>query len=353
MSIENINVIKVLFLMAFSSALAVLITPILTHFMYKYKLWRKSVRTMAIDGKDTKVFSELNKQRETGVPRLGGVIIWLTTIFTALLFALLADITDSAFLDKINFLSRSQTWLPLAVLAAGAILGFMDDILQIFEKGKHIAGGIRFTRRLGVVLLIGIVSALWFYFKLDFNSLHIPAIGDIIIGFWYVPLFILVVLACWAGGVIDGIDGLAGGTFAIMFGAFTVISFSQTQYDLAAFCAVITGTIMAFLWFNITPARFYMGETGMIALTGALAVVAFLTDSVLVLPIIGGLLVIEVLSVIIQLFYKKVFKRKLFLSAPLHHHLEAKGWPAEKITMRFWIMGMVLAVIGVAIRLLG
>ncbi len=349
----QISVIKIFVLLAFSSFLAVLWTPLLTHFLYKYKLWRKAPRTKAIDGKPAPVFYNLHKEREVRVPRLGGLLIWLTTIFVAFLFAGLAKIFDGFWLGKLNFLSRNQTWLPLAVLVAASLLGLGDDILQIFGKGKYAGGGIRFTRRLAAVLVIGIVGAWWFYSKLGWQTIHIPGNGELFIGFWYLPLFAVTVLACWAGGIIDGIDGLAGGTFSVMFGAFSVIAFSQMQYNLATFCAVLAGTILAFLWFNIPPARFYMGETGMMGLTSTLAVVAFLTDSLLVLPIIGGLLVIEVSSVILQLFSKKFFGKKIFLSTPIHHHLEAKGWSPAKITMRFWLLGMMFAIVGVAIRLLG
>ena len=350
----EINVIKILILCASSAVLAVLWTPFLTHFLYKYKLWRKEVRKKTIDGKPAPVAYNLHKKAgETKVPRLGGLLIWVTTVLVAFLFSGLAKVFDGFWLEKLNFLSRDQTWLPLATLVAASLLGLGDDILQIFGKGKYAGGGIRFTRRLLAVLLIGVVGGWWFYYKLGWHTLHIPGNGDLEIGFWYLPLFVLVVLACWAGGIIDGIDGLAGGVFSIMFGAFGVIAFSRMQYNLASFCAVLTGTILAFLWFNIPPARFYMGETGMMGLTATLAVVAFLTDSVLVLPIIGGLLVIEVGSVILQLFSKKFFKKKIFLCAPVHHHFQAKGWPPEKVTMRFWLLGMVLAIIGVAIRLLG
>jgi len=353
MSIANTNVIKVLVLMAFSSGLAVLWTPILTHFLYKYKLWRKEIRTKSIDGKPLPIFYKFNKNKETKVPRLGGLLIWLTVVFTIFFFALLSKFFGNSWLAKLNFLSRSQTWLPLATLVSASLLGLADDVFQIFGKGKYAGGGIKFGRRLIIVFLIGLIGALWFYFKLGWQTIHIPMVGDLGIGFWYIPLFILTVLACWSGGVIDGIDGLAGGTFAIMFGAFSIIAFAQTQYNLAAFCAVLAGSILSFLWFNIPPARFYMGETGMIGLTATLAVVAFLTDSLLVLPIIGGLLVIESGSVIIQLLAKRFLKRKIFLAAPIHYSLEAKGWSPEKITMRFWVLGMVLATIGIAIRLLG
>jgi len=172
------------------------------------------------------------------------------------------------------------------------------------------------------------------------------------IGVFYIPLFILVMLACWSGGVIDGLDGLSGGVFSTIFGAFAIIAFSQGKIDLAAFCGVIMGALFAFLWHNIPPAKFYMGETGILGLTSTMGVVAFLTDSVLVLPLIAGVIVMEVGSVILQLISKKFFKKKIWLSTPIHHHFEAKGWPSYKVTMRFWILGVVFTVLGVALRLL-
>ncbi len=348
-----INAVKIFILAGISSILAVLLTPILTHFLYKYRLWKKEPRTKAISGEDATVLYELHKEREVRVPRLGGLLIWGTCLLVATLFFLISKISDSFWAQKLNFLSRSQTWLPLFTLVAASIVGFFDDILQVFGKGRYVAGGLSFTRRFLIVILIGLIGAWWFYFKLGWDSLKVPFVGDISIGLWYIPLFVIVMLATWSGGIINGLNGLAGGVFASIFGAFTIISFSLLKFDLAAFSAVITGTILAFLWFNIPPARFYMGETGMLGLTTTLAVVAFLTDSVLVLPIIGGLLVIESGSVILQLASKKIRKKKIWLSTPIHHHFEAKGWPPYKVTMRFWVIGVVLAIIGTAIRLLG
>ncbi len=351
--IITINVIKILVLSALATAIAVFWAPVLTNFLYKHKLWRKTARTKTIDNKPAPVFYRLHKEKEVGTPRMGGLLIWVTTGFIILLFALLAQLSNNEVLQKLNFLSRGQTWLPLATLISAAILGLSDDVLQVFSKGKYSGGGVRFTRRLFVVFIIGLIGALWFYFKLDWHTLHIPGNGELEIGIFYIPLFIITMIASWAGGIIDGIDGLSGGAFSIMFGAFAIIAFSNGQYDLATFCGVIAGATLAFLWFNIPPARFYMGETGTIALTSTLAVVAFLTDSLLVFPIIAGLLVIEAGSAILQILSKRIFHRKIFLCAPVHHHLEAKGWAREKIVMRFWIIGIGLATIGVAIRLLG
>jgi len=350
----QLNVIKILFLCAFSAVLAVAWVTPLSRLLYKHKLWRKKARDRAIDGKPAPIFYRLHKAKEVGIPRMGGLLIWFTTVLVIFLFAFLAKLFPaSEIFAHLNFLSRSQTWLPLGILLAASFLGLADDLLQIFGKGKYTAGGIKFTRRLLLVFLIGAIGAWWFYFKLGWETIHIPGNGDFFIGMLYIPLFITTVIATWAGGIIDGIDGLSGGVFGIMFGAFTIIAFANQQYDLAAFCAVIAGANLAFLWFNIPPARFYMGETGTIGLTAVLAAVAFLTNSVVVLPIIGGLLVLEAGSAIIQLFSKKFLGRKVFLCAPIHHHLEAKGWPRSKITMRFWILSLVLAIIGTAIRLLG
>ncbi|PIR02510.1 MAG: hypothetical protein CO031_02985 [Candidatus Nealsonbacteria bacterium CG_4_9_14_0_2_um_filter_37_38] len=347
-----INVIKVFILALVASLIAVFLTPILTHFLYKYKLWRKSPRTKTITGQPSPVFYQLHKEKEVTVPRFGGLLIWGVTTLVIFLFFGLSQVSDNFWLQKLNFLSRNQTWLPLFTLIAAALLGLSDDILQVFGKGKYVAGGMRFTRRLLIVILIGAIGAWWFYFKLGWSTIHIPLFGDIAIGLWYIPLFIITTLACWAGGVVDGLDGLAGGIFASIFAAFGIIAFFQGQVDLAAFCTVIVGTVLAFLWFNIPPARFYMGETGMLGLTSTLAVVAFLTDSVIVLPVIAGILVIEVGSVILQLLSKKFRKKKIWLCTPIHHHFEAKGWPSYKVTMRFWVIGIVLAIIGVTIRLL-
>ena len=352
-TILTFNIIKVLGTSAIASLIAILWSPFLINFLYKHKLWKKSARMKAISGEDAVVFNSLHKDRETKVPRMGGLLISVTTILVILFFYLVSLLFPDSWLAKFNFLSRSQTWLPLFTLSVASLFGLLDDILSVSSLGKYIGGGLSLKKRLLVVISIGLIGGLWFYSKLGWDVISIPLIGHLSIGIFYVPLFILVMVACWSGGIIDGLDGLSGGAFASIFGAFTIISFSQGKIDLAVFCAVITGTLFSFLWFNIPPARFYMTEVGIFGLTTTLSVVAFLTDSVFVLPIIAGLLVIEVGSVILQLLSKKFRKKKIFLSTPIHHHFEAIGWPTYKVTMRFWIVGIVFAIIGVVIRLLG
>lgn len=348
-----IDVIKIFTLGTLGFVVAFWLTPVLTKVLYKYKLWRKEVREKAIDGGEVPFFKKFHSEGETKIPRAGGALIWLTALILIFLFWGLSKITDIWWLDKLNFFSRSQTWLPLFTLLAASLLGLSDDILQVFGKGKYIGGGLSLKRRLFLVALIGLIGALWFYFRLDWSSIHVPGIGDFEIDGWYIPLFIVVMLAVYSGGVIDGLDGLAGGVFASIFAAFAGISLFLGHIDIAAFCAVILGALLAFLWYNIPPARFYMGETGMMGLCATLTVIAFLTNSVLVLPIIAFLLVLESGSVILQLLSKKFRRKKLFLASPIHHNFEAMGWPHYKVTMRFWIIGAIVAIIGITIRLFG
>ena len=297
------------------------------------------------------------------IPRFGGLLIWIVPLILVITFFLLSK-TDVGWFEKLNFLSRDQTWLLFFALVVAALLGLTDDILQVIGRGKYIAGGLNFLTRILIVALIGIVGGWWFFFKLEPESIFVPFLGEwqflgfwglspLIIGILYILFFAIVILATYSGGVIDGLDGLAGGSFATIFGAYGVIALVIGQINTAAFCTVIVGALLAFLWFNIPPARFYLGESGIMALTASLAVVAFLTNSVLVLPVIGFLLVIEAGSVILQLLSKKFRGKKLLLAAPLHHHFEAKGWPHYQVTMRFWVIGVVAAIIGVTIRLLG
>jgi len=348
-----LDVIKIFTLGSVSFLLAFLFTPFLIKISQKYKLWRKEVRKKSIDGGEVPYFQKFHSEGETKIPRFGGTLIWLTTLILIFFFYTLSKLTDNWWLDKLNFLSRNQTWLPLFALISASLIGLVDDLLQVFGKGKYIGGGLSLKKRLFLVFIIGLIGAFWFYFKLNWHTIHIPGLGDLEINGWYLPLFVLVMMATYSGGVIDGLDGLAGGAFASIFGAFAGIALFLGQINIASFCAVILGALLAFLWYNIPPAKFYMGESGIMGLCATLTVIAFLTDSVLVLPLIGFLLVLESGSVILQLLSKKFRHKKIFLASPIHHHFEAKGWPHYQITMRFWIIGIMGAVLGIIIRLFG
>jgi len=345
------QVIRAFSLGAFSFVFALAIIPKFTDFMYRHQLWRKKEKDKSIDGHKLKVFTKFHGGEGTRVPRVGGLIVWMVPLLVATIFYLLSLI-NGGLLSELNFIHRSQTWLPLFALVAAALLGLADDLLQIRGQGKYIGGGLKLSWRIAIVGLIGLIGGWWFYAKLGVTTIGIPGFGALSVGWWLIPIFIITMIATYSGSIIDGLDGLAGGTFAVIFSAFAVISLFNLQYQLAAFCLVVVGATLAFLWFNIPPARFYLGETGVMGLCAALTVITFFTDSLIVLPVIGFLLFLESGSVILQLSYKKFKKRKLFLAAPIHHHFEAKGWPHYKVTMRFWIIGAVMALIGVAIRLL-
>ena len=362
----SFSVIKIALMASAGFLFAVLLTPWLTSLLYTYKLWRKSVRSNGMGGGKLPIFHKFHHEGEVKTPRFGGVLVWVTPPFLAVLFFLLAK-TGNPWFEDLNFLSRSQTWLPLATLAAASAVGFLDDMLQVVSApanrvlrslweniSRYTAGGLSLKLRIALVSLISLTGAWWFFYKLGWDTIFVPGVGDVFLGWLMIPFFVVVMLATYSGGVIDGIDGLSGGAFASIFTAYGLIAFAQEQVDLATFCFALVGAILAFLWFNIPPARFYMGETGILGLTATLTVVAFLTDSVAVLPIIGILLVMESGSVIVQVASKKLRRgKKVFLAAPIHHHFEGKGWSPAKVTMRFWIVGIVAAFVGVAIRLLG
>lgn len=347
-----LSLVKVFLASACTFFVGIAITPLLTGWLYRNKMWKKKAGKISPDGRETPIFNELHKEKEVGTPRMGGMVIWGSVLIISILFWLASLIWPDY--NKFNFLSRNQTWLPLFTLLAGAIVGLIDDWRQVKAEKDVKNAGLPFSRRLSVVIILGLIGGYWFYFKLGMMAITLPFIGSLYLGLLIIPLFILVMIALFSSGVIDGLDGLSGGIMAIIFASYTVIAFFQNQIDLAAFCGAVTGGLLAFLWFNIPPARFYMSETGILGLTTALTVVAFLTDSVATLPIIALPLVATSVSVIIQLLSKKLRNgKKVFLVAPLHHHFEAIGWPATKVVMRYWVIGIVFAIIGMIITLIG
>jgi len=355
------SLIKIILPITLTFFIGIGITPIISDFLYKHKMWKKKSGKIDMEGNDTPIFNKLHKEKEVGTPRMGGIVIWASVLITVSLFWILSNILPAEIFSKLDFVSRNQTWIPLSAFFIGALVGLVDDFLEI--KGsrsvKNVTGGLSFKKRLAVIFIIGLFVSGWFYFKLGVDSIGIPFYGPLNIGFLIIPLFIIMMLVVYSGGVIDGLDGLSGGVFAAAFSAYGMLAFSLDQINLAALCAAIVGGILAFLWFNIPPARFYMSETGSMALTITLTIVAFMTDSIVdgyglfVLPIIAFLIIISAISSVGQIFVKKFFGKKILLSAPLHHHFEALGWPAYKITMRYWIISIVVAFIGIIISLIG
>jgi len=353
---EVINIIKILLTGFIAFVLAFIFTPILTNFLYKNKIGIK-IKSNSVDGEKLTYVNEMHKGK-SGTPTMGGVLVWFSVLVLILtshyIFPYLASLLSINFIARLDFFSRSQTWLPLFALISAGILGLFDDWMSVKGIGKNKGGGMRFVMRFGWLILIAALGSWWFYYKLKWNIIHIPAIGNFEIGWWYIPLFIFVILfSAISSNETDGLDGLNAGVLLIAFSSFALISFFHNKMDLAAFCAAIAGALMAFLWFNIYPARFFMGDTGAVALGTTLGVVAMLTNSVIALFIIVFIYIIESGSVVIQLTSKKIFKRKVFLSAPIHHHFEAKGWPETKVTMRAWIFTLATAIIGLIVAIIG
>lgn len=348
-----INIVKIFLPTTIAFIIGILITPLVSGFLYKYKLWKKKSVAVSTDGGVAIISQKLHNDEERKVPRMGGIVIWLSALLTIIIFYFGATV-DGPILQKLNFLSRNQTWLPFFTLIVGALVGLVDDYMSVTERYDQKAGGLSSNKRLLAVFIISLIGAWWFYAKLEMTEIIIPFFGIWDAGILFIIFFILTMLATYSGGVIDGLDGLSGGVFGIIFGSYGLIALLQNQIDLAAFCFVIVGGILAFLWFNIPPARFYMSETGTMALTITLVVIAFLTKQVLVLPIIAFLLVISAGSSIVQLLSKKFrHGKKVFLVAPLHHHFQALGWPATKVVMRYWVLGIIFAGIGIIITLIG
>ncbi|MBR2543144.1 hypothetical protein IKF03_00870 [Candidatus Saccharibacteria bacterium] len=230
----------------------------------------------------------------------------------------------------------------------------MDDVINIFGSGRG-AAGLRGPVKFFLISAVGLALGWFFAVKLEWTSILVPFIGSIEVGIvGMILIFAFAVVATSnAVNITDGLDGLSGGLTMMAYGAFGIIAMYQGSMLLFGFCMTIIGWLLSYIWFNVPPARFMMGDTGSFALGAGLGVVAMMTNSFLLLPIICLPAVVETASSLIQLISKKLLHRKIFISAPLHHHLEALGWGEAKIVMRFWIIAGVCAILGVFIAATG
>ena len=317
--------------------LAMALTPIYTYFAYHYKFWKRQRSTSTL-GEKLEVFTKLHASKFTrNIPTMAGVIGVVSITIITYFF---------------NW-DRAGTWLPLAGLVGGAAVGLLDDIINIRGQGTGVAG-LRSSLKFVMITLMAIVLGWFFYTKLGYTSIHIPFVGDWQVGIWIVAIFVFAVVATSnAVNISDGLDGLAGGLLALSFSTFGVIALLQGHITIAGFCFTVVGALLSYLWFNIYPARFFMGDVGSFAFGTSLGVVAMLTNTLFLLPIIGVLFVVEAGSSLLQITSKRLFHRKIFQSAPIHHHLEAIGWPEAKVTMRFWVIGCIAAFVGLLMALGG
>lgn len=327
-----------LFMAFMGFALSMVLTPLYTTFAYRGKWWKKP-RTEATTGEKAKIFAKLHAgKHRRNIPTMAGLIFVVSVVAVTV---------------ALNF-SREQTWLPIAAFLGAGFVGLIDDIVNLKGSGNGTAG-LSTRLKLGLITFVALIGGLFFYYKLDYSTIQLPGVGDIGIGWLIIPLFVLVVVSTAnAVNISDGLDGLAGGLASSAFGVYAIIAFMQGRFGIAGFCLTIVGALLSYTWFNIYPARFFMGDVGSFALGTALGVVAMITDTVLLLPIIGAVFVVEAGSSLVQITSKKMRGgKKVFKVAPIHHHFEASGWPETKVTMRFWILGQVCAFVGLMIFIIG
>ena len=337
-TVETSTVVRILSLGFLGFALSMAITPIYSGMAYRGKWWKKP-RQNATTGEKATVFSALHAGKHArNIPTMAGLIFVISILVVTMLFNL----------------ERTETWLPLAALIGAACVGGIDDIINIRGSGLGVAG-LSGKLKMSLISSVALVGGWFFYAKLDVQSLSIPFLGNVHIGWLIVPLFVLVVVSTAnAVNITDGLDGLAGGLCVSAFAVYALIAFIQQRYGVSAFCMTIVGGLLSYTWFNIFPARFFMGDIGSFGLGTALGVVAMITDTVVLLPVIGIIFVLEAGSSVLQITSKKLRGgKKIFKIAPIHHHFEAIGWPEAKVTMRFWILGQVASVIGLLLFLLG
>ncbi len=335
-----ITVIGDIFLFTSSTfILGLIIIPWFISLLRKYKIG-KNIREESLDGKKTELFSALHSKK-AGTPTMGGIVIWGLVVIVVLFTRLLSEFE----IIHHSLLQRNEVYLPLFTLVFVGTLGAIDDYFNVKGIGK--TKGLPFILRSSILLLFGLMGGLWFYFKLEVTEITIPFVGLVFIGWWYIPFFLSAIFfTSNAVNVADGLDGLAGGLLTMSFSVLAVLAVMRDHIFLAIFCGVIVGALLAFLWYNVPPAKFYMGDTGAFALGACLAVVALMIDMAFVLPFIGFIFFADTFSVVLQLFWKKYFKRKLFLIAPVHHHFEKLGQSESSIVIRAWIIGGIMCIFG-------
>jgi phospho-N-acetylmuramoyl-pentapeptide-transferase len=286
-------------------------------------------------GKKIRIEGPEGHMTKMGTPTMGGVLFTGTVIFLTILF---------------NLLGRLSMFLPLGVLLGCSILGGIDDRLNLV--GGNTTG---LTARFKMIWLVlfAAVSALVLYYPLGLHKVYVPFAGQYDIGLFYIPIAVFAI-AGTANGVnlSDGLDTLCGGTAAVAFTAYGIIAFLQGQVQVVTFCFTMVGALFGFLWFNAHPAQIFMGDVGSLALGASLATAAFMTGQWLLLPVVGFVFFAETISVMLQvLYFKYTGGKRLFRMTPIHHHFELVGWSETQITLRFWLIGMMAGLLGVALAL--
>lgn len=342
----------------FSAIGAFIWAPLLTKILYKYKITRRAEFDFTLKG---------DRHQKIGTPIMGGLLVIVTVTIVTVLF---------------NW-NRENTYVPIGVMGIAALLGATDDLLNIFGKkrrerkvahiikligihknwrmrlwyililpweafrraasifGSHPGRGIQVHEKLFFQFLAGAITAWWIYFKLgvQWHSLWIPFDGQLPVGWWIIPIVIFFVMfTANAVNIADGLDGLAGGSLIITFLGLMIISWTEGRVAFTLLNATVAGALVAYTYFNIKPARFQMGDVGSLGLGALMAINAIAINRTLLIPFLGFIFYLEIISVIIQIFFRRLLGKRFFKMAPLHHHFEFRGWGEEKIVMRFWLV---------------
>lgn len=327
-------------LVSFAATLVVAIPFINT--LYRLKFQRQREAQKDIFGRFTSIVNRLHGWK-VGTPNAGGILIILITIFFSALFY------------KLTLFSLNWTAYILYITLVGfGVLGLYDDLRKFYGFSLTGAWGLRIRYKVLLQLIVSFFIGYLLYTNIGLSSVHIPVWNiDVQLGSWYILWAAIVVFATTnAVNITDGLDGLVTGLTLFALAAFWVLASQINLADVTLFIAVIMGSLLAFLYFNIYPARVWLGDTGALALGATLAVIALMVDASFVLPFVGLVFVLEAASSLSQMFVKGVFKKRIFIAAPLHHHFEAKGWDETKVTMRFWLAGAISVFVGLFIALL-
>lgn len=296
-------------------------------------------------GKKIRVDGPSSHQVKMGTPTMGGLMIAVPVL-------LITTALNVANLFGRTLIGRSII-VPMLTMVGFGLLGFVDDLAGV--RGRRLGQGLLARTKFLWQWLMALPIALVLYFLLDIRSVAIPSIPQKIdLGLFYIPIAMFIIVSTSnAVNLTDGLDGLAGSISAIAFAAYGIIANLQGQTWLSAFCFTMVGAIMAFLWFNAYPAQLFMGDLGALSIGATLGVVALMTGQWLLLPVVGLVFVAEAGSSLLQILYFRLTGgKRLFKMAPLHHHFELMGWSETHVTQRFWLIGILAGMLGIALALL-
>ncbi|MDD3679851.1 MAG: hypothetical protein PHX72_03290 [Candidatus Shapirobacteria bacterium] len=322
---------------------SLLIVPFI-NFLYRKKFLRKKQTTHDFLGSRTPIFDKYN-QGKAGTPVGGGIL--LVAVMTGLFLLTLLVLNYYQAHISVCFSLNKEINIILFSLLSFGLLGFFDDLKKIFKIKKQGIFGLRLKYKFALQWFLALIIASLLYFDLGISIVNVPKLGFFDIGIFYIPLAAFIIVAFTnAFNITDGLDGLSCGLLVIALFAFSIISFQILDIPMAVFSAIWIGVLIAFLYFNIYPARIFLGDTGAMAFGSTMAIIGLLLGKIIALAVIGGIFIIEISSSLLQMLTKTVWGKKLFRAAPFHLWLRDQGWEEPKIVSRAWLVGIMLAILG-------